>query len=82
MGHHELFTLGVLSSEELNDFGAVHTDGALFISPLVKDARDTEFTQAVFATDDVVAVPIPSCLDWFGANRRGSISQGSFPCQV
>jgi len=46
------------------------------------DAEGTELTQAVFATDDVVSVPIPYCLDWFDLNLRGSSSQGRFSGQV
>ena len=70
----ELFTLGVLSNEELSEFPAVQTDGPLSISPHVKDLGDTEFTQAVFATDCVVSVPIPYCLDWFVVNARRNSS--------
>src|ERR1035437_344958 len=78
----ELFTLGVLSNEELSEFPAVQTDGPLSISPHVKGLGDTEFTQAVFAIDGVVAVLIPSCLDWFVVNRRGCSSSGKLSAQA
>ena len=63
-----------VSAEELNNFSAVHADGPLFISPHIKGVGDTEYTQAVFATDDVVSIPIPYCLDWFVVNVRQSSS--------
>lgn len=60
--------------DEPDDSPAVHADSPLFISSHVGGAGDTEYTQAVFATDDVVSVPIPSCQDWFVVNVRGSSS--------
>jgi hypothetical protein len=59
---------------ELNDFPAVHTVSPLLVSPQVKYAGDTEFTQAVVATDDEVSVPIPSRVNWRIVNRRWSNS--------
>lgn len=63
-----------VSDEELNDFPAVHAASPLCISSHVRGAGDTEYTQAVFATDDVVSVPIQYCLDWFVVNVRRSSS--------
>jgi hypothetical protein len=42
-----------------------------FISPHVKDAGVAELAQTVVAMDEVAALPIPSCLDWFVVDRRG-----------
>lgn len=60
--------------DEVNDFPAVHAGRRLFISPDAMGAEDTELTQAVFATDDVVSVLIAYCLDWIVVNVRGSSS--------
>ena len=82
MGGLGLFSLGALGNEEMNESPAVHTDGPLFIAAHVKDAGNSEFTQAVFAPYNVVAVLIPSCLDGFVVNWRGNSSQGRFTDQV
>jgi hypothetical protein len=82
MGGIELFARGLLSNEELNHFPAVNTGGPLFTSYDVSGRRKIEFTQAVFAADDVLAVPIPSCMNWFIVNWRGSSSEGKFSRQV
>src|ERR1035441_3340431 len=59
---------------ELNDFPAVHTVSPLLVSPQVKYAGDTEFTQTVAATDDEVSVPIPPRVNWLLVNRQWSSS--------
>jgi hypothetical protein len=51
----------LLRNKELNHFPAVNTTGPLFSSLYMKDAGDTEFTQAVSAIDIVMAVQIPYC---------------------
>ena len=78
MGHLKLRPCRALrisvSDEEMNDFPTVHAASPLCISSHVRVAGDTEYTQAVFATDDVVSVPVPNCLDWFAVNVRRSSS--------
>ncbi len=78
IGHLKLRPCGALrisiSDEELNDFPAVHAASPLCISSHVRGAGDTEYTQAVFATVDVVSIHIPYCLDWFVVNVRQSSS--------
>ena len=72
----------MLSNEELNEFSAVDAGGPIFSSHDVGGPGDVEFTQAVFATDDVLAIPVPSYLCRFIVNWRGSSSEGEFSRQV
>jgi len=67
-----------VNNEEPNDFPAVQAGGPLFIWPYVAGAGDTEYAQAVVTTNDVVPVPIPSCLDWFAVNVGAGNSQRWF----
>jgi hypothetical protein len=82
MGGLELFTLGMLSIEELNEFSAVQADSPIFISHYFRDWGDNKFTQAIFAPDDGVSIHIPSCLGWPAVNQRGSGSEWRFSGQV
>jgi hypothetical protein len=82
MGCLELFTLGMLSIEELNKFSAMQADSPIFISHYFMDCGDAEFTQAIFAPDDGVSVHIPSCLGWPVVNQRGNGSEWRFSGQV
>jgi len=71
-----------VNDEEPNDFPTVQAGGPLFIWPYVTGAGNTECAQAVVTTNDVVPVPIPSCLDWFAVNVWAGNSQRWFSGQV
>jgi hypothetical protein len=72
----------VLSSEELNGFSAVHADSPIFISYDVRDWRDAEFTQAIFATNDGVSGTIPNCLERCALDILGRRSRMRFSIQI
>ena len=69
-------------NEELYEFSAVDAGGPLFISSRVRRAPDTEFAQAIVATDDVVSIRITSRLNGMVVNIGGSRAERRFPDQV
>ena len=82
VGGVDLCTFCLCSYEEPNEIPAVYAGGPPFISHCVGGSGETEHPQAILAVDEVLSVPIPSCLGLFVVNRWRCSSQRRFLGQV